>query len=375
MFEPEYTLCPITQNMLNENLYLYKNPSNYISDLNETYNKGFKDKYNWKEILGKTGKLKHPHELISEILKNDVEVTVEIINKILSHCNITITEEKFTKLINLPRYVINMKDIEEANKEIKKLVGLPSSKTQISGVYIFTHLVSGSKYIGSSSQLAIRLRSYIINKDRNIGLFIPFLRQEGINNFNLEIVPVIENWGFRSELVLEQYYLLNTAFNLNRIKVVNNPSGSNSKPLYMYNRDKTILYYSSLQQKDFINNLNIHYVTFNKHLKNDTYYLGKYSFSRILVLTAKDANISILDLALKLQKDRVIFNKNKPVNRKSRSILLTSIKDPNDVKILYGFRSCINYLSKEKGFLSTRETLVKYINNGKAYNGYVCKYV
>jgi hypothetical protein len=46
LFEPEYTLCPITQNILNENLYLYKNPSNYISDLNETYYKGFKDKNN-----------------------------------------------------------------------------------------------------------------------------------------------------------------------------------------------------------------------------------------------------------------------------------------------------------------------------------------
>jgi len=267
--------------------------------------------------------------------------------------------------------MIDMKDLKEANKKIKNLVGLPSSKVQISGIYIFTHLISGSKYVGSSSQLAIRLISYIKNKDRNTGLFIPFLRKEGITNFSLEIIPIINNGGFRSELVLEQYYLLNTAFNLNKIKVVNNPSGSNSKPLYMYNRDKTILYYYSSQQKDFINNLNIHYMTFSKHLNNNTYYLGKYSFSRELVLTAKDANISIFDLALKLQKDRIIFNKNKPINSESRAILLTSIIDPHGIKILYGFRSCINYFSKEKGYPSTRETLIKYINNGKPYKGYV----
>jgi len=86
-----------------------------------------------------------------------------------------------------------MKDIKKANKDIKKLVGISSSKVQVSGVYLFTHLISGSRYVGSSSQLAIRLRSYIKNKDRNIGLFIPFLRKEGISNFSLEIIPVINN--------------------------------------------------------------------------------------------------------------------------------------------------------------------------------------
>jgi hypothetical protein len=32
-------------------------------------------------------------------------------------------------------------------------------------------------------------------------------------------------------------------------------------------------------------------------------------------------------------------------------------------------------LSKEKGYPSTRETLIKYINNGKPYKEYVWKYV
>jgi len=81
-------------------------------------------------------------------------------------------------------------------------------------------------------------------------------------------------------LVLEQYYLLNPIFNLNKVKVVNNPSGFNANSLYMYNRDKSILYYYSTQQKDFIQNLNIHFETLKKHLNNGTYYLGKYSFSR-----------------------------------------------------------------------------------------------
>jgi len=46
-----------------------------------------------------------------------------------------------------------------------------------------------------------------------------------------------------------------------------------------------------IQQKDFIINLNIAHFTFNKHLKNGTYYLGKYLFTREPVLTAKVKDI------------------------------------------------------------------------------------
>ena len=121
---------------------------------------------------------------------------------------------------------------------------------------------------------------------------------------------MVDNYKFRSEIVLEQYYLLDPSFNLNTVRVANNPSGSNAKSLFMYNRDKTILYYSSTQQKDFIINLNISHFTFSKHLKNGSYYLGKYLFSREPVLNVKVSDISKLELALQLEKDRKLFNKN-----------------------------------------------------------------
>jgi GIY-YIG catalytic domain len=352
------------------NIRLFYSNNNINTNNNDPNNKN-----KWKFILGRKGLQKYPHRIAFDFLKKNEYPSVDIINEILSHCNIRITEKQLTKLVNLPKYIINTKNSKNINKEIKDLIGSPSSKTQVAGVYIFTHIASGSKYVGSSSQLAIRLRSYIKNKDRSIGLFIPLLRKEGISNFVLEIIPIYDNISFRGELILEQYYLLNPMFNLNTIRVVNNPSGSRAKALYIYNRDKTILYYYSTQQKDFITNLNIHYVTFNKHLKYNTYYLGKYSFSRELVLSAKDANISIHDLALKLQKDRIIFNKNKPTNSESKVILLTSLTLFKDVNKFYGIRPCINYLRKERGFPSTRETLIKHIKNGKPYHGYICKYI
>jgi hypothetical protein len=131
--------------------------------------------------------------LISNFFKKDQQINVDLINKLLFHCNITITKKQLIELINLPKYSINMKDINETNKEIQNLVGLPSSKSQVSGVYIFTHKVNGSKYVGSSSQLAIRLRSHMKNKDKISGLFIPLFRKEKIYNFNLDIIPIINH--------------------------------------------------------------------------------------------------------------------------------------------------------------------------------------
>jgi len=348
------------------------NSSNYDINPND---KDPKKKNKWKIILGRKGLQEFAHKIAKNVIKENKIPTVEIINDILSYCNIKVTDRELIKLLNLPKYIINTKVNKEMIKEINDLLGSQSSKIQVPGVYIFRQNKTGSKYVGSSSQLAIRLHNYIKKKDRPEGLLRPLLYKEGINNFSLVIIPIKENLGYRAELVLEQYYLLNPVFNLNKIKVANNPSGSNAKPLYMYNRDKTVLYYFSTQQNDFIKNLNIHFVTLKKHLKNGTYYLGKYSFSREWLSKAKILNIPLLDLALKLQEDRVKYNKNKPITGQSRAIMLISIKNPKYLKLFYGFRPCIRFLKEDKGLPSTKETLLKYIINGKEYHGYLCKFI
>lgn len=142
----------------------------------------------------------------------------------------------------------------------------------------------------------------------------------------------------------------------------------------MYNRDKSILYYFSSQQQDFINNLNIHYITFNKHLKNGTYYLGKYLFTREPVLTAKLIDMSVSDLVIVLEKDRVKHNKEKPVNRTSKKILLVDVNNQNNTELFVSLGKCIEYL-RNKGLPATQKTLVKYIKTGQVYHGYKCKFV
>jgi hypothetical protein len=250
------------------------------------------------------GPRQHYHKLAMEQIKSGKPVTAKTINDILAYCDIRITDDILTDLINSPRLILNELDNLQTIQIIRDKLGSPFGKVHTPGVYIFTHKITGAKYVGSSSQLAVRLYGYLKERHRSIGQLIPlgpYTRipspkvtcgrglKDNLSNFTVppthapvcgRVVEVIvlkdakKNYEFRPEIVLEQYYLLDPSFNLNTVKVANNPSGSNAKPLFMYNRDKSILHYYSMQQKDFITNLNIHYVTFNKHLNNGTYYLS-----------------------------------------------------------------------------------------------------
>jgi hypothetical protein len=342
------------------------------------------EKENWKIILGRKGDIQYSHKLAIEHIKSKKPVNFKIINKILAYCNISISEDILNSLINAPTIFIKNLDNNESKKIIKYNIGSHSSKIHIPGVYIFTHKITGDKYVGSSSQLAIRLSGYLNYTHKPTGKFVPLVLKDKLSNFTLDIIPLINNYNFRSEIVLEQYYLLDPSFNLNTIRVTNNPSGSNAKSLFLYNRDKSILYYSSTQQKDFIENLNISHFTFTKHLKNGSFYLGKYLFSRESVLNAKVKNISILELALQLEKDRKIFNKNKPLNSLSRTVLMcldnntynSKMKEnsKNKFKLFFSIGKCVEYL-RSKGLTANHTTLVKYIDTNKNYHGYIFKYV
>ena len=332
------------------------------------------NKNKWKKILGRKGIQEHSFKLANYYIKNKTPVNALVINNILSYSKIKVTDKELNELVNYPFYSFNCSNLIQLRTKLKKLIGSIGAKKQIPGVYIFIHKDTKSKYVGSSSQLAIRLNGYFTKKHRPSGLFLPLYYKEGLSNFILKIIPLNKNKLDKAEIILEQFYLLDPSFNLNTIRVANNPSGSNSKQLFMYNRDKTILYYYSLQQKDFIINLNIHHNTLTKHLNNNTYYLGKYFFSRELYLNAKKVNISLLDLALKLKKDRKVFNINKPLNSTSIKVLLKSINNKEDIKIFFSLNKCIVFFN-EKGFKADKRMLVKCIKFKIPYFGFYCKYI
>jgi hypothetical protein len=79
--------------------------------------------------------------------------------------------------------------------------------------------------------------------------------------------------------------------------------------IYVYNRDKSILYYHSSKKNFFSQDFKIHYITFEKHLEKGTYYLGRYLFTNYLVPTSKNRKMTGPEFALKLAKDRLVKKK------------------------------------------------------------------
>ena len=328
----------------------------------------------WKKILGRTGTNKHAHVIAFEQLNSGKPVNSSKINEILAYCDLSVTDEKLNVLLNTHSFTLtdlNHKTITK--KIIKDKLGPVNGKNRIAGIYIFTHSSSGSKYVGSSSELSLRLNGYMNFTHKETGLLLPLLKKEKLKNFSLQVFPFYTNYVKGSEIILEQYYLLDPSFTLNTIRVANNPSGSNAKALYMYNRDMSMLYYSSTQQIDIIRKLNIHHTTFTKHLNNRTYYLGKYIFLREPVLTAKVKDLSDSDLFFMLKKDRLKFNKIKPINSLSKGVELTKVNTNNSV-VLPSLGKGVEFLKKQ-GLAANQITLNKYINLKKAYNGYLCKFI
>jgi hypothetical protein len=327
----------------------------------------------WGLILGRKGNSIYAHQLAKAQLLKGEPVTLKVLNNILAYSGILVNEETLNSLINMPRLIFKDLDKLETRRLIDEMLGLPHGKIQQRGVYIFNHIDTNQKYVGSSSQLAFRLRGYLNETHRSIGKLIPLIQEKGLSSFRLEVICLPYYPEIKPEIVLEQYYLLDPSFNLNTIKVSNNPSGSAAKPLYMYNRDASILYYFTLQQKDFISKLNIGHITFTKHLNKGTYYLGKYLFLRERIDTAKVTEMTLPEVAIMLQQDRVKFNRTKPVNSLSISVLLINIESEEEI-VFESLGKCVKFFSSQ-GLPVSQSTIVKRLDTNIAYRGYICKTV
>uniref|UniRef100_UPI0030E0784B hypothetical protein n=1 Tax=Dematophora necatrix TaxID=2751867 RepID=UPI0030E0784B len=330
-------------------------------------------KQDWGLILGRKGKNVFVHQLANAQINSRKPVTLKVLNEILAYSNLLVSEDTLNSLLTIPKWVFLDLHKQKTLDLIYEKLGLPLSKVQTQGVYIFTCLSTSQKYVGSSSQLSFRLKGYLNQTHKNTGKLIPLIKEIGLSEFKLEVISLPYYSEFRPEIVLEQYYLLNPSFNLNTVRIANNPSGSNSKALYFYNRDKSILYFFTTQQKDFISKLNISHFTFTKHLTKGTYYLDKYLFLREKISTARSSDMTLAEIALMLKRDRVRFNKEKPVNGSSKAILFIDILSKDEL-LFESLGQCINFL-KSKGFSASQKTLVKRLNTDLSYKGYICKTV
>ena len=201
--------------------------------------------------MGRKGNNVYAHELAKAHINSGKQLTIKVLNEILAYSNILVSEETFISLINMPRMVFDDLHKKETRTLIDDKLGLPHSKTQRRGVYIFTCLDTNQKYVGSSSQLALRLRGYLNKTHKDTGKLIPLIEKKGLACFRLEVICLPYYPEFRPEIVLEQYFLLDPTFNLNTIKVANNPSGSTAKSL-MYNRTSGLVRDASINKPKLV---------------------------------------------------------------------------------------------------------------------------
>ena len=272
-----------------------------------------KNKQSWLTSLNK--EMKEKFQLAKDFMQTNKKANADIINKLLGS---NISDTFLQDMLKGPQILFT--DLSNRKSLIKVISKTGKDFGSLAGIYIWTHVPSNKKYVGSATHLPTRLRSYFL-KTKNTGKLITILNKYPLSEFNLEVRFTPYSSHFKNEMVLEQYFLLDKSFNLNTIRVSNNPSGSNAKSLFIYNRDFSILYYSSTKQIDFVRKLGIHHTTFTKHLNNGTYYLDKYVFSKNFVATAQKVDLSMFDLLNMLETDRVKFNINKPVNSLSTSVI------------------------------------------------------
>lgn len=354
-----HNLCP-------ENINTKESTKQETSESNKPNNKP-KKKWKFNDTV------LHAFEVAKNFILSGKKPTSTIINKLVGT---KITDKDLFNLINGPKHVF--KDLTDHKKVIATLRKLGKQNNAFSGIYIWTHIPSGSKYVGSANHLPTRLSYYFkkIVASRIVGKFLPLLKSSPITDFTLEVIFTPSSSDYRSEMILEQYFLLLPAppFNLNTIRVSNNPSGSGAKPLFMYNRDGSICYYKSTKQIDFVRKLGIHKVTFMKHLELGTYYLNKYLFSIEELPNAQQSDFTVEEVATMLDIDRVSNNKNKalvPRLRRSVAVTLINIETKEEHKFP-SLGTAVKFL-KNASYSADPRTLVKRINTNIPYYGFTCQ--
>lgn len=312
--------------------------------------------------------MSNAYRLAIQYINEKRAITAVEVNKVLAFSGISISQEMLNKILSRPR--LDFSDLNSSTIKIEKFlrtIGTVRGKVQVPGVYIWTHLVTGDMYVGSSSKLARRLIGYFNNNHNDTGRLIPLIKKEGVSAFKLQVIPLTESYTVNQELCLEQYFLLQSKFNLNTLKVVNDYSGARAIPLYMYTKDLSKLISSSNIQEDFIFKLKVHHSIFSNSLKTGAVYLGKYVFTDKPVVGAKESNMSETDINFMLDKDRSELKKSK-----GRKVIIKGIEENKDTMVFDSISSSITFLNNIAP--SNKTTLCRHIESGKPYNGYLCKW-
>lgn len=311
-----------------------------------------------------------PESLALEHINSGKPTTSLIINKILSNQGLSVTDSKLKELLKVKSVELDLPiSTPENHKLLAELTGKSKYKG-FSGVYIFVHKDSGHKYVGSSNLLRRRIDYYFKGDFPLVGKFLPLLHKEGLKAFKLRVLRLDANiFGGQDTLILEQYYLLRSEFNLNTLRVVNAGS-SKGDAVYVYDLTCSTLYYHASSRIELKRVLKIHTETSKKYVDSKMPYLNKFLLLSYPIPTTLSSPLSVEELIDIMQKERQ--DAYASGTRRSISVEL-EIKEGNTFvdyqreALKFGsLTSCIEYL-RQLGLTIKRDTLTKYIKIEKVF--------
>lgn len=290
----------------------------------------------------------------------------------MANQNVSITATELEKIKNIPGVRFDLPLNDQTYPSFEGLVGKPKARKWKSGIYIFTHLPTGKKYIGSSNSLSRRLNQYFTFKhfnNENSGQLLPLIKLEGFDKFSLEIfvMPTELSSGFYY-LFLEQYHLLNKNFNLNSQRIVNFRVNQGTN-IYLYDMALKTLYYTSKSLNQIKAELGIHHTTITNCIKKGDIYLNFFKLSNTLIKGAKKANLNEYELANLISEKRKLFLSN---SFKEIVSLPITIKDviTGETREFSSIMATVKYL-ESINIKTDRNLISKHLDTGKVYKGYV----
>jgi len=317
--------------------------------------------------------------LALEHINSGKPTTYLIINKVLLNQNLSVTESKLKELLKVKGVELDLLVSRSSGSwlVLGELAGKSVYKG-FSGVYMFIHKDTGQKYVGSSNLLRRRLDYYFKGNFPLAGKFLPLLHKDGLKAFKLIIYKLDSNkFGNQDALILEQYHLLSKEFDLNTLRVVNAGS-SKGDAVYVYDLTCSTLYYHAKSKIELKRVLKIHTETSKKYVDSKLPYLNKFLLLSYPIPTALTSNISVKDLLDVMQTERkeaYILGTRRSISVeleiKKGNTLVNNVD--NRTLSFDSLTSCIEYL-RGLGLIIKRDTLTKYIINGKVFHNFLCKY-
>lgn len=314
--------------------------------------------------------------------KDSKDITADVLNKLLKNQGVCITEAELTRIKSIPGVRFNLPLNDQTSHVFEALVGKTNTRDIKAGVYIFTHIASGAKYVGSSNSLARRLDQYFSHKhfnQKNSGLLIPLILKDGFEAFNLEVMVVPENVGLDlhdsnnlnfnfSYLFLEQFYLLQDKFNLNTQRIVNFRV-SQGKAIYIYSLNGKVLYYCGYSLNVIRGVLGIHYNTCTNCIKTGKSYLNFFTISTEFKPNAKKSKLSTQELVDLIGVKFKEILKTSSSAKFSKAVIIRK-EDQEQTLEFSSITMAVKYL-KDLGITADRNQIAKHLDTNKSYKGYI----